>query len=100
MNRAKTVFFDQHSNMWYASNQCIQKDFDESPIFMRSKLTGVESVLDAVNILLNDKNFRKYFMNNPIMFLNDNEHNRFNEERLIEFRDRMVERRSSPEFMI
>jgi hypothetical protein len=56
----KTLYLND-KGMWQAGFGCLQKDFENSPMFLVSPVAGPKSVEQAVKILMKDKDFAAFF---------------------------------------
>ena len=57
----RNTYVQLKDGIWTASPESIQRDFSENNLFIMSPFTGPETVFQAVNILINDSNFKKFF---------------------------------------
>ncbi|MBL1322185.1 MAG: hypothetical protein COA63_014170 [Methylophaga sp.] len=49
------------NDCWIASDNCVQKDFSENNMFIPALLTGIESLDQAIDIIINSPEARSYF---------------------------------------
>ena len=60
-NPIRDLSVNWDGTVWYAGGQCVQQDFAENKMFLMSAMTGPQTVDNAMDILLNDPEFRRFF---------------------------------------
>lgn len=57
----RNTHVELRDGIWLASRESIQKDFSENKFFIMAPLTGPETVFQAIQVILNDSNFKEFF---------------------------------------